>query len=90
MESPVLVGGGGGGGGGNNSDSDLEQLVKIRAELMAKLEGDFKLSPEEEDSSSSDSDSDPEGTLGTGIKSVHRQHSAEFFVLNAVFISGCN
>jgi hypothetical protein len=41
---------------GNNSDSEMEQLVKMRAELMAKLEGDFKLSPEEEDSSSSDSD----------------------------------
>jgi hypothetical protein len=33
----------------------------MRAELMAKLEGDFKLSPEEDDSSSSDTDSDPEG-----------------------------
>jgi hypothetical protein len=43
----------------NSSDSEMEQLVKIRAELMAKLEGDFKLSPEEE--SSSDSDSEPEG-----------------------------
>jgi hypothetical protein len=36
----------------------------MRAELMAKLEGDFKLSPEEDDSSSSDTDSDPEGDGG--------------------------
>jgi hypothetical protein len=36
----------------------------MRAELMAKLEGDFKLSPEEDDSSSSDSDSDTEGKGG--------------------------
>jgi hypothetical protein len=38
----------------------------MRAELMAKLEGDFKLSPEEDDSSSSDTDSDPEGKGGRG------------------------
>lgn len=51
---------GGSSAGGHNSDAEMEQLVRMRAELMAKLEGDFKLSPEEDDSSSSDSDSDPE------------------------------
>jgi len=32
------------------SDEDLQQLEKMKAELMAQLEGDFKLSPEESDS----------------------------------------
>ena len=33
---------------GTGSDSDLDQLERLKAELMAKLEGDFKLSPEED------------------------------------------
>ena len=37
---------------GSESESDLEQLEKMKAELMARLEGDFKLSPEEEESDS--------------------------------------
>merc|ERR1719228_2836823 len=32
------------------SDEDLQQLERMKAELMAQLEGDFKLSPEESDS----------------------------------------
>ena len=35
---------------GSGSDEDLQQLMKMKAELMAQLEGDFKLSPEEEES----------------------------------------
>eukprot|EP00092_Neocalanus_flemingeri_P083525 GFUD01104848.1.p1 GENE.GFUD01104848.1~~GFUD01104848.1.p1 ORF type:complete len:1707 (+),score=593.92 GFUD01104848.1:349-5469(+) len=31
-------------------DEDLQQLEKMKAELMAQLEGDFKLSPEDSDS----------------------------------------
>jgi len=39
------------------SDEDLQQLERMKAELMAQLEGDFKLSPEESDS---------EGEIGEG------------------------
>jgi len=37
-----------------DSDEDLQQLEKMKAELMAQLEGDFKLSPEESDSDGED------------------------------------
>ena len=33
----------------SGSDEDLAHLMKMKAELMAQLEGDFKLSPEESD-----------------------------------------
>merc|ERR1712113_540263 len=59
------------------SDDDLVQLMKMKAELMAQLEGDFKLSPEESDeeeeagagntekvSSTSESPSPPPSTKG--------------------------
>ena len=42
-------------GTGTGSDSEgLDQLEKMRAELMSKLEDDFKLSPEEEETDSED------------------------------------
>ena len=57
------------------SDSEgLDQLEKMRAELMAKLEGDFKLSPEEE----SDSDGEPFLTIHLA-ELIYMNHGIKFY-----------